>query len=146
MSKVWAILKKVNGQIANKKVIRFLFEQLKDGRYQVEVFPHDKRSNPQNRYLHGILIPEFRKALNSVGYGEVKTDEQAKLILKSMFLTKEVNNDCDGVDQKVHYVQDTHTLTKEEMTILIDEVIQFAAENMNYQIAYPSEQTMIEYE
>ena len=140
--KAFAILRKENGQIKNKAIVKALFDQLKDGRYQVEVHPYDKRTNPQNKYLHGILIPEFRKALNSVGYNEVKSDEQAKLIMKSMFLTREITNG----EKPVHYVQDTHTLTKEEMTVLVEEVIQFASEHMNYLIPYPNQQTMIEYE
>lgn len=34
-------------------------------------------------------------------------------------------------------------MSKEEMGKFYDEVIQFAAENMNYQIPYPSEQTTL---
>lgn len=144
MSKVFAILKKETGEIINKKIIRLLFDQLKDGKYLIEISGADKRSNPQNRYLHGLLIPEFRKALNSVGYDEVKTDAQAKLIMKSMFLKRQVVNKETG--EAIEYIQDTSDCTKEEMNILFDEVIKFTSENMNYQIGYPNEQLMMSYE
>lgn len=144
MSKSFTIIHIKDGILQNRKAVKILFDSLKDGRHLIEISGADKRSNQQNRYLHGILIPEFRKALNGVGYGEVKTDEQAKLILKSMFLTREIPNEEGG--KSVHYVQETHTLTKEEFSILVDEVIRFAADEMNYQIMYPNEQAMIDYD
>lgn len=141
MSKQFVISQFKEGQLQNRTGLVNLFRSLKNGTYEISVTHISKRSNQQNRYLHGLLIPEFRKALNSVGYNEVKTDEQAKLIMKSMFLTKSFSRQNeDNVIEKVHYVQDTSALSKEEMRVLIEEVISFAAENMNYQIPYPGEQ------
>jgi hypothetical protein len=110
---------------------------LKDGRWYVEFSNRNKRTLPMNKYLHGVLIPEFRKALNSVGYAEVKNDHQAKLILKSMFLTGEVFNKETG--EVIKYVKDTHDLTTIEMSELFEEVIRFTAANMDYQIPFPGE-------
>lgn len=141
MSKHFTIAHIRNGEIENKKAVRTLFETLKDGKYLVEISGADKRSSPQNRYLHGILIPEFRYALNDVGYDEVKTDDQAKAIMKSMFLNAETVNKETG--EVIKYIKNTRDLTKQELNILIDEVIKFCAENMNYQIAYPNEQLMM---
>lgn len=144
MSKKFTIIN-VNeaGEITNRNNLKELFT-LKKGRYMVEVSGADKRSLQQNKYIHAVLIPEFRKALNSVGYGEVKTDEQAKLVMKSMFLTREFPSETGG--KPVHFVQDTSALTKEEMGVLIEEVIAFAAENMNYQIPFPGEILTLDYE
>lgn len=141
MSKSYAILTIKDGQIVTNPQIRKLFNSLKDGRYNVEITKIIKRSNQQNRYLHGLLIPEFRRALNSVGYDELKSDEQAKEIMKQMFLKKQMINKETG--EGLEYVQQTRDLTKEEMNILIEEVIKFAAENMNYQIPYPNEQVQM---
>lgn len=127
-----------NGSILNKSTVKKYFDQLKDGRYLVKIENRNKRTLPMNAYLHGILIPEFRKALNSVGYNEVKNDEQAKLIMKSMFLTDSITNKETG--EMITYVKDTHELTTIEMSSLFDEVIRFASENMNYEIPYPNEQ------
>lgn len=138
MSKSWAILTIEEGKPTNPAPLRKIFNSLKDGRYNVEVTKITKRSNQQNRYLHGLLIPEFRRALNSVGYDEVKTDEQAKEIMKQMFLKRQVINKETG--EVLEYVQQTRDMTKEENGILIEDVIKFCAENMNYQIPYPNEQ------
>jgi|SRR5688572_30085023 len=144
MSSQSIILKIEQGKPANPRTLDKFLLSLEDGTYELDASRINKRSNGQNKYLHGLLIPEFRKALNSVGYDEVKTDVQAKLILKSLFLTDEIFSKDNG--EVIKYVKDTSSLSKEEMTILIDDVIKFAAENMNYQIAYPSEQLILGYE
>lgn len=133
------LMHKSGGQITNKSTVRKYFDGLEDGRYKITVTKSNKRSLPQNSFLHGVLIPEFRKALNSVGYNEVKTNEQAKLIMKSMFLQGEIVNELTG--EVIPFIKDTHLLTTGELNVLIDEVIRFASENMNYQIPYPNEQT-----
>ena len=127
-----------DNQILNKSVVKKQFEQLNDGRYLVTITNKNKRTLPMNAYLHGVLIPEFRKALNSVGYDEVKNDDQAKLVMKSMFLTDNITNKETG--EIIQFVKDTHQLTTLEMSSLFDEVIKFSAENMNYVIPYPNEQ------
>jgi hypothetical protein len=131
------------GQIKNKKSVREFFLLLKDGKYLLQVDNNKKRTLPQNSFLHGILIPEFKNALNSVGYDEVKTNGQAKLIMKSMFLTRETVNKETG--EMIKYVQDTSDLTTVELNTLIDEVIKFTAENMNYTIPFPNEQLQMNY-
>lgn len=130
-----------NGEIRNKASVRKQFDQLQDGRYLVRIENRNKRTLPMNAYLHAVLIPEFRKALNSVGYDEVKNDDQAKRVMKSMFLTDNITNKETG--EVIQFIKDTHELTTIEMSSLFDEVIKFAAENMNYEIPYPNEQLQI---
>lgn len=132
-----------NGVPTNQQVLDKALTELKDGRWYVDFQNKNKRTLPMNAYLHGVLIPEFRKALNSVGYAEVKNDYQAKLILKSMFLTGEVFNKETG--EVIKYVKDTHDLTTVEMSELFEEVIRFTAANMDYQIPYPGEKMMINF-
>src|SRR5665213_2819863 len=87
---------------------------LAPGEYEWEIKRYKKpRSLPQNAYLHGVLIPCFREALNEVGYDEVKTDEQAKLLMKSMFLRRTVANHETG--EVLEYIQDTSALNTFEM-------------------------------
>ncbi len=132
-----------SGEITNKSVVAKMFAELKDGRYLLKILNKNKRTIPMNAYLHGVLIPEFRKALVEVGYDEVKTDEQAKLIMKAMFLKRQEVNHQTG--EVIEFIQDTHNLTTIEMSTLFEEVVKFAAENMNYIIALPNEQLSIEY-
>lgn len=133
-----------HGQIQNKKAVREFFLNLKDGRWIIEADNSKKRTLPQNKFIHAVLFPEFRKALNEVGYGNVKTDQQAKDIAKKMFLTRQVPNENTG--EVLEYIQDTHDLTTVELNVFIDEVIRFAAEEMNYIIPFPNEQLQMNYD
>lgn len=137
MPKTLVISSIENGRLA-KKV------DVPDGKYKIEVSPLNQRTLPQNSYLHGILIREFRNALVSVGYDEVRTDDQAKQIMKSMFLTAEIPNKETG--EMIKYVRRTRDLSKGELNELIEAVIKFCAEHMSYIIPYPSEQTMMQFE
>lgn len=130
-----------SGEIQNKNSVRKFFAGLPDGKNLIEADNSKKRTCQQNRYLHGLLIPEFRKALVSVGYDSVRNDEQAKMIMKSMFLTRKIVNEDTG--EVLEYVSDTHLLSATELNQLIEDVIKFCAENMSYQIPYPNEQLEI---
>src|SRR5690606_37023707 len=137
MKRVSCIIHIRDGHIMNKSAVKKMFDELTDGRYLTTVESKTNRSLPQNAFLHGVLIPEFRAALNSVGYDEVKTDAQAKEIMKAMFCKRQVTNKETG--EVLEYIQNTSDMTREEMSILYDEVIKFCAENMNHIIPYPNE-------
>jgi hypothetical protein len=136
------IIHKKDNRWINTKGLNSFLESLNDGRYKVQVSKTNKRSNPQNDYLHGVLIPEFRRALISVGY-EVQTEEHAKMLMKAKFLKTTIAN-ADG--EYLETIKDTRDLTKEEMSNLFEEVIRFCAENMNYIIPYPNEQMQLNYD
>lgn len=140
MKNVTCIIHIRNGEIINKSAVRKAFDSLKDGRYLMDIEDRTKRSNPQNRYLHGVLIPEFRNALMSVGY-DVPNNAVAKNIMKSIFLKRSVTNLETG--EMMEYIQDTSDMTKEEGSILIEEVVRFCAENMSYVIPLPNEQLTV---
>lgn len=130
-----------NGIANNPKTWRKHFEKL-DGNYMVTIQPAGKRSNQQNRYLHGVLIPEFRLALVDAGY-DVQDNEQAKMILKSVFLKTQITNMDTG--EVIDYISDTSSLSKEQLNLLIETTIRWTAENLNYIIPYPGEQTGLSY-
>jgi hypothetical protein len=118
-----------------------LFE---DGEYTIEIKKYKKpRSLQQNRYLHAVLIPCFREALNEVGYDEVRTDEQAKLLMKSMFLRRSTVNKETG--EVLEYIQDTSALNTFEMATLYEDVWKFASEHLNYVIPSPNSQAAINF-
>lgn len=132
------IVSKRNGQWVPNRQLQSYRDAAEDGRYILKLDRHNKRSNAENRFFHGVLVPEFRKALNEVGYNEVRTDQQAKDIIKSMFLKTSIVNEKTG--EYIETIRNTSDLSKIEMANLFDEVIRFAAENLNYQIPYPNEQ------
>lgn len=117
-----------------------IYEQLKgqsDCLVEITLTPKDQRSNGLNGYLHKVLFPGFRLALRSVGYNEVRTDAQAKLIIKKVFLTESVYNEVKQDYEDI--IRDTSSLNDIEAAFLIDEVIQFCAEHMHFKIPYPNE-------
>lgn len=144
MSKVWAILRKENGEIANKKVIRFLFDQLKDGRYQVEVFPHDKRSNPQNNYYWQMLTNYVQPALYNEGWQHIKTKEDAHVFVADLFLKVKIINENTGEVRE--RTKSTTELSKIEFNTYLEEIWQWAAEYLSVTIPAPNENIMIEYD
>ena len=113
---------------------------LQDGEYTVEIKRYRKpRSQQQNAYLHGVLIPCFREALNEAGYDEVRDDVQAKEIIKQMFLKKKIVNKDTG--EVLEYVQNTSELSTEETAKLYEDVWKWTAENLNYVIPSPGQQS-----
>lgn len=144
MAKLMCIAVKSEGKVQNPRTVKVFFDTLKDGKWKLEASSINQRSLAQNAYIHCLLIPEFRKALVSVGYDELRTDDQAKQIMKSMFLTAEIPNKETG--EMIKYVRRTRDLSKGELNELIEAVIKFCAEHMNYIIPYPSEQVMMQFE
>jgi hypothetical protein len=142
MSKVWAILKKENGEIANKKAIRQLFDRLKDGKYLVEVNAHNKRSNQANRYYFGLVIPLIQKGIEDLG--TELTKEECHEFLKAKFNYQEIVNEQTG--EFVSIPRSTTTLNKEQFGEYISKIQQFAAEFLNIEIPDPSTQMAFNYE
>lgn len=110
---------------------------LPDGKYYAKFDRKDKRTNQQNRYLH-LMFSMIQKGFYELGYREMKTAEQAKYQMKELFLSYYIDNGTGG---KLKQVRRTRDLTKEQMSVFIDECIQFAAENLSIVIPMPGEQT-----
>jgi len=111
---------------------------LPDGEYSLEINKYRKpRTSPMNRYFHGVLVPSFKDALNEAGWDEVRTDAQAKEIIKAMFLKASIAHPETG--ELIEYVKDTRDLTIEEMQRLWEDVWKWTAENLNYIILEPGQ-------
>jgi hypothetical protein len=142
MAKVWTILKKENGEIANKKAIRLLFDQLKDGKYTVEVNDSNQRSSPQNRYYWGLMIPMVQKGIKDLGTDLSK--EETHEFLKARFNYSELVNENTGEVMQVPF--STTRLNKAEFGEYISKIQQFAAEFLNVVIPDPGQVLEINYE
>jgi hypothetical protein len=113
---------------------------VKDGTYIVKLERKNKRSVEQNRYIHGVLFPELAKAFTEAGW-EGFDAEFAKEVAKAQFLKRNKVNEKTGEVQE--YVAHTSKLSKMEMMEFIENVIRFAAVNLNYEIPFPNEQTRL---
>ena len=124
-----------NGKIDNPRAVRKGFD-LPDGRYRVRVDRFKKRSNQQNRYFHGQVIPLVFEGLRDAGFDTVRTYEDAKTVIKSLFLKKSITNDVETFE----FIRDTHTLTTIEFMEFISDVQRWAVEYLSITIPDPNQQ------
>jgi organic radical activating enzyme len=135
VTKTSAIVTISGGEIANKKQIAKLFHSLKDGRYMVEIATAKKRTSPQNRYYHGIVVPMVRKGIEEMGT-EITLQETHEF-LKARFNSVELVNKESG---EVHQVpKSTAGLTTVEFNEFIEKIQRFAAEFLGIVIPDPGE-------
>lgn len=128
------------GEIDNRTTVKKAFEGLTDGAYLVTIKKANRRSDNQNRYIHGVLFPEVRKALINAGYDDIRTNEDAKQVCKALFLKTDIPKP-DGSGEFISRIKDTSELSKTEMMEFVDTVIKWAADNLGWEIPYPGEAT-----
>jgi hypothetical protein len=125
-----------DGQVVNRNTLKEQILSLPDGKYIFKIEDKSVRTSQQNRYMH-LMFSMIQKGFYDIGYREVRNAEDAKYIMKEMFLKYTVDNGTGG---KIQMVRRTRDLTKEQMAEFIDECIQFAAENLGVVIPAPNEQ------
>jgi hypothetical protein len=123
--------------VTNQQVL----EKLPDGMYKVETAK--KRSSPQNRWFHGICVPLVLEGLRNAGFNEVHDVHDAKMVIKALFLKRQVVNPNDGL--VIEVIRDTSDLTTEEFTILMDEVVAWASEYLKIYVPLPGEQVQFKF-
>lgn len=132
-----SIIHIVNGEITNKITLRQAFNRLKDGRYIVKIDNFNKRSLNQNAYYHGVVVPLVKDGLNEMGYKEIRTNEDAHEVLKSMFLKKQIPNEHG---EFIELNGSTAKLTTVEFMEFKEDIQQWAAEYLGINIPDPNEQ------
>jgi len=98
-----------------------------------------KRSDPQNRYFHGVCIPIIQQGLLDAGWNEARSAEWTKDFIKMNCLVKSYTNELTG--EVKDSIGKTSGLTKSEFMDLIADVQQWAAENLGIYVPDPNEQT-----
>ena len=106
---------------------------LKPGTYELSIKPKNRRSEPQNRYLWGVVYSELRIRLKELGndFTNEEVHELMKLKFNPVPLAGpdgEVLDYCGGSTAKMN---------KEEMGIYLDKIIQWAAEFLGIEIPTP---------
>jgi len=132
------IEKQENKLWRNIKAYKQYINDLPQGRYKVVVTQVDQRSLQQNSWIHAIL-PDLVLALRDAGYSEVKTTEDAKDIVKTLFFKKEITNGTETIE----VIQGTSKTSKLDFTTKAGEIIRWASEYLGIDVAPPSEQTEI---
>jgi len=93
-----------------------------------------RRSDPQNRYYWGVVIPIVCEGIKDTG--EEVTNEQTHELLKFKYLRMESTN--------LIYAKSTAGLTTVEFLEYIDQIVRFATEFLNVYIPDPDESLGIE--
>jgi hypothetical protein len=107
------------------KQVRITIEKLKK-----------KRSNPQNRFYWGIVVPLVKDGLINAGY-ELLSSENVHDFLKGQFLKGEnINKDTGDI---LTYTKSTTELSTSEFMDFIAAIQQWAAENLSITIPDPIE-------
>lgn len=140
MTKVFTILHIRDGAIANKSEIRKLFDALQDGKYIVEINQHNKRSNPQNRYYWGLVIPMIKKGIEDMG--TELTSEETHEFLKAKFNYSELINEDTGQVELIP--RSTTILNKLQFSEYVEKIQRFSSEFLNVIIPDPGVQLKAE--
>src|SRR5688572_14286208 len=117
---------KKDGDITNLQTLADNLKELEDGRYFVTIKKANHRTLDQNAYLHAGVIPFLLESLRDMGYNEVETVTDAKVIFKGIFCKKDFVNKETG--EMITAIQDTHTMTTSELAEAIDKCGQWLAE------------------
>jgi len=100
------------------------------------------RSNSQNRYYWGAVVPLIQHGLKEAGYRGVSKDATHKL-LKSLFLKDELINEETG--EIMTFEGSTANLSSKQFNEFTDAVAQWAAEQLGINIPEPNEQMSFEF-
>jgi hypothetical protein len=101
-----------------------------------------KRSNNQNAFYHGIVIPLMKQGFyNSLGE-HVGTDE-IHTFLKNRFLFKEIVNEQNA--EIIKMPQSTTELSTIQFEEYLDKIREFATEFLSIQIPLPNDTLTIDF-
>lgn len=127
-----------DGKVYNRDMVATAFKSLQDGRYFVKIAANKNRSNPQNRYYHGCMLPMVLEGLQDAGFNEIKDVATVHELLKKMFLERKLVSEKTG--DEIIIPGSTAKLSTTEFNVFIDEVIRWASEYLSIQIPLPNEQ------
>ena len=148
MTSVETYFTKENGKITYVEIDKFknCIVCLPDGTYKNSIDKlYNKRSNKQNRYYWGIVLPELVKGFIEVGF-ECDNVESAHEWCKHKFLKEDKKKRKRAINKitgEIIYLIKYPTTTKLS-TVLFNEyfekIIVFAAEYLSIEIPYPNEE------
>lgn len=97
------------------------------------------RTSPQNRYLHGVVIPCITAELYRIGNADI-TDEATKGFLKQKYAPKIKLYNPDTGEQIGEAVKRTRDFSKTEMIDFLDSIIRWANTTLHIDIPEPKKE------
>ena len=136
--------KKADGTWKGLKSMRQDMDEAPPGRYIFTCKKYRKsRSNRQNAYYHGCVVPYVIDGLVNIGFERsLLTNENVHDLLKNKFLHEDV-----GIDggEFITLTKSTTDLSTTDMMDYIDEIHRWALEFLGITIPLPGEQSEIDY-
>lgn len=115
-----------------REYVQALFKR--GGIYTFKMTPYKrKRSNPQNRYLWGVVYPLMAAGFRDLGWQY--DEEMVHFKMKQAFLTQTLVNEKTGEVETV--LGSTKELDTDSMTTFIENVKMWASENLQVVIPDP---------
>lgn len=144
MSKQFTILHMKEGKILNLKSFANFLLTLKDGKHLIEASGADKRSNPQNRYYFGLVVPLIQKGIKDLG--TELTNEETHEFLKAKFNADEIHVVDKNTGELLYesIPKSTTRLNKEDFSAYIEQIQRWAAEFLSIVIPDPGVQLKAE--
>lgn len=124
-----------DGAIKNPSAVRKAYSDLSDGRYKGTIARSNKRTLPQNAWLHAVL-PDILKGLHNRGYNDIRDVNDAKLVVKALFFKKVVSNGLENIE----VIEGTSQTSKEVFIERADRIINWAKDYLEIDIAPPMKQ------
>jgi len=133
MSKDFIAIKN-HGEWKSKSFSEYL-KSLPDGRYKITISKSDKRTLAQSDWFHAVL-PAIKDALRGAGFNDVRSNDDAKEVVKALFFKKEITNGIEVIP----VIKGTSATSKLDFSARADEIIQWGREYLNIDIAPPGKQ------
>lgn len=121
-------------------IMKNRLQEAKPGEYVWEVKrDYRQRSNPQNKYYWGVVIPIVLEGLRGVGY-EVEDEEDAHEVIKSLFFTKKIKRKGRiGRPSELKISGSTAKATTQEFEVRMEQIRRWGSEFLGIYIPEPNE-------
>jgi hypothetical protein len=96
----------------------------------------NRRSDAQNRYYWGVVVPYVAAGMLEA-WGEELTDDQIHFFLKSQFLAKPIIDHNTGEERGITEQASSAKLTTVEFIEYVERIAKFAAESLHVAIPEP---------
>jgi RNA-binding protein YhbY len=113
---------------------RFVKEH-KPGKYLLATKSFKKRSLPQNRYYHSVVVQIVFDGLRAAGFDSVRTKEDAHEVIKSLFL--KIVDEKAGI--KIERIKSTTELTTIEFNEYLLNISVWASDYLGCSIPEPGQ-------
>jgi hypothetical protein len=124
-------------KITNRNAFNADLRDLSGKEIRLTIERKAKRSDPQNRYLHGVIIPIVKAHLLDLGWKDAKSNDWVKNYIKYNCLIVECVNEENG--EVIKSLGETSGLTTSEFMDFVADIQQWAATELGLIVPDPGQ-------